>query len=351
MTRSQRNLKTIGLTQFGPQVECAGYFQFSKATEFHYRLKLHHLILIETGRLDAVTSEGPLGANAHDLICFRPAKKMAYRVAPGTSFYQVAVQFSPEPRHLLTPELPEIGPLPVLTPTGGAFGEFQHLFEAICVDLPQAGSLHHFRMQSGIYRLLALLVSTTVASAPIPPRLDAWESIRLRVSSPEGGELSSDELAREIGVSRAHFLRIFKQRFGKNPTLCHMHARLGEAIRRLRETSESVKAISYSLGFNGAKGLRAGRLLARVGFGLREKVSRGTRGSGRPSRQIPQRRAPRPRRLPSRLQRAIDARLRNSRKGTQGLPERISRRRGKPAASQSRCGVPVAALRMLPDTT
>lgn len=251
-----RNLNTIGLTQFGPQVQCAGYFQFSQATEFHYRLKLHHLILLEAGRLDAITPEGSLGANAHDLICFRPAaKKMAYRVAPGTCFYQATVQFSPEPRHLLTPELPEIGPLPVLTPTDGAFGEFQQLFEAICVELPQAGSRHHFRMQAGIYRILALLASTVAASAAVPPPLDAWEHIRLRVSSTEGGELSPDKLAREIGVSRAHFLRVFKQRFGKNPALCRMHARLGEAIRRLRETNESVKSISYSLGFDGTKGL------------------------------------------------------------------------------------------------
>lgn len=252
----KRNLNTIGLTQFGPQVECAGYFQFSHATEFHYRLKLHHLVLMESGQLDAVTPDGPVHAHEHDLICFRPApKKMGYRVAPGTSFYQVAVQFSPEPRHLLTPELPEIGPLPVLTPTGGAFGEFQQLFETICLELPQAGSRHHFRMQAGIYRLLALLASTVATSSAIPPPLDAWEHIRLRVSSTEGGEISPDNLAREIGVSRAHFLRVFKQRFGKNPALCRMHARLGEAIRRLRETNDSIKAIAYSLGFDGAKGL------------------------------------------------------------------------------------------------
>lgn len=250
------SLNTIGLTQFGPQVQCAGYFQFSRATEIRYRLKLHHLVLMESGQLDAITPDGPVCAHAHDLICFRPAPiKTGYRVAPGTSFYQVAVQFSPEPLHLLTPELPELGPLPVLTPTDGAFGEFLQLFESICVELPQAGSRHHFRIQADIYRLLALLASTVATSAAIPAPLDAWEHIRLRVSSTDGGELSSDELASEIGVSRAHFLRVFKQRFGKNPALCRMHARLGEAIRRLRETNDSIKAISYRLGFDGAKGL------------------------------------------------------------------------------------------------
>lgn len=245
-------------TEFGPQVQCAGYFQFARATEFHYELKLHHLILLEQGRLDAITAEGPISGKKNDFICFRPTPNMTYRVTAGTVFYEAAVQFSPPPRHLLTPELPDFGPLPILNPTGDAMDEFRSLFDTICVELSQQGAAHHFRMQGAIYRMLGLMAqrSSKIAKPATTARpLDAWDHIYLRVSSINGGSVIPAHLAREMGVSRGYFLQVFKQRFGTAPGLCRLHARLREAVRRLRETDESVKGIAYSLGFNGSKAL------------------------------------------------------------------------------------------------
>ena len=255
MSHSKKRADTISLSQFGPQVQTAGYFEFLRATEFHYQLKLHHFLLVERGQVEAVTSEGPVCANAHDLLCLRPAAAMSYKVVNGTTFYQATVQFSPAPRNLLTPELPEVGPLPIHTPTGDAFREFCKLFEMICIELPQIGSRHHFRVQGAVYRILALLASAVEQSAEPPAPLDAWEHAYLRCASNEAGEISANDLASDLGVSKGHFFRVFKQRFGTNPGMCRMHARLGEAVRRLRETDETVKSIGYRLGFDGAKGL------------------------------------------------------------------------------------------------
>lgn len=255
MPRSEPRPPTLGLNQMGPQVQNTGFFQFGRATEYHYKLELHHLILLERGHLDAITEAGPVSAKAHDLLCFRPAREMTYQVRAGTVFYQAAVQFASPPRHLLTPEIPEIGPLPVLTPTGDRFEEYRLLFESICIELPQAGSRHHFRVQSTIYRLLALIASTPGELSPAPAPLDAWDHIHLRLASIEGGQFTPGQLAREVGVSEGHFLRVFKQRFGVTPGMCRMHARLNEAVRLLRETNDSVKLIAYNLGFDGAKGL------------------------------------------------------------------------------------------------
>jgi AraC-like DNA-binding protein len=255
MPPSHSNPGTIGLSQFGPQVQNAGYFQFPRATEFHYMLGSHHLILVESGRIDAGTPGGPVSGRARDLICFRPAREMTYQVTAGTAFYQVSVQFAAPPRHLLTPELPELGPLPVITATGEAFAEFRKLFEAICVDLPKVGSRHHFRVQTSVFRILTLLASIGASSSEPPSPLDRWERIHLRLASADGGEFSQADLARELGVSEGHFVRIFRQRFGMTPGHCRMHARLVEAVRMLRENDESVKAVAYSLGFDGAKGL------------------------------------------------------------------------------------------------
>lgn len=248
----------MSLLDFGPHVQCAGYFQFARAAEFHYELKLHHFILLEQGRLDAITAEGPISAKKDDFICFRPTPNMTYRVPAGTVFYEAAVQISPSPNHLLTPELPDFGPLPILTPTGDALEEFRSLFDTICIELSQRGAAHHFRMQAAIYRMLALVAqrSSKIAKPTrTAPQLDPWDHIYLRVSSINGGSVNPSHLAREIGVSRGYFLQVFKQRFGIPPGLCRLHARLREAVRRLRETDESIKGIAYSLGFSGSKAL------------------------------------------------------------------------------------------------
>lgn len=255
MPSSNLQCTTIGPSQFGPQVQNAGLFHFPQAMEFEYKLDHHHLILIERGELNAVTSTGPVCATAQAFLCFRPAIKMSYRIVADTVFYQAGVQFSQPPRHLLTPEFPEIGPLPVLTKTGEAFREFRNLFETICVELSQEGSPHHFRVQVAVYGILALLTSTIIKSAsPLAP-LDTWERIHLHAASLECGEFDPAKFASELGITNEQFQRVFKQRFGMTVTACRMRARLAEAVRRLRETDASVKAIAYSLGFDGSKGL------------------------------------------------------------------------------------------------
>ena len=255
MSRKNPASSIVGLSQFGPQVLNAGYFRLGKAVEFCYELKLHHLILVDEGQLNACTPSGPICAKAGDFLCFRPALDMVYRVTPETMFYQAAVQFLPPPNHLLTPELPEVGLLPIQTATGKAMGEFRRLFESICIELPQAGSRHHFRVQGSIFKILALLAET-LADSPEPPLLlDEWEHIHLRVTSIGGEEFTLARMAQELGVTERHFQRVFKQRFGMSPGTCRMRARLGEAVRLLRETDLPVKAIAYSLGFDGAKGL------------------------------------------------------------------------------------------------
>ena len=253
-----RETATTSLNQFGPEIENAGYFQFPRSTEFHYTLKLHHLILIEKGQLDAMTDEGPVCGRDHDFLCFRPTAGMSYRVQSGTVFYEATVQFFAAPRNNLTPEFPESGPLPVLTSTASSFAEFRALFDIICVELPQKGSPHLLRAQAAVFRILALLAQHAVEAAkfirsPVP--LDALEHVYIRVASINGGDCSPVHLAREIGVSRGYFLKMFKLRFGMAPGLVRMRARLGEAVRQLRETKKSVKSVAYDLGFDGAKGL------------------------------------------------------------------------------------------------
>lgn len=257
MSRGTHKNLTVSLSNLGPQVLNAGYFHFGRAMEFRYEVHLHHLIFVEHGHLKAQTSTGPISATDSDFLCFRPSLDMIYRVTAETRFYQAAVQFLPPPNHLLTPELPEVGLLPVQTATGNSKGDFLRLFETICIELPQTGSRHHFRVQTAIWKMLALVAAACDSSStsPVASPLDAWDHAHLRVASIEGGAFAPGAMAKELGVSERHFQRVFKQRFGMSPSICRMKARLAEAVTRLSETDEPIKSISYDLGFDGAKGL------------------------------------------------------------------------------------------------
>jgi len=257
MSQGAHENLTVPLNNLGPQVLNVGYFHFGKAMEFRYEVHLHHLIFVEHGRLDAQTSAGPISATDSDFLCFRPSLDMIYRISPETRFYQAAVQFLPPPNHLLTPELPEVGLLPVQTATGSSRGDFLRLFETICIELPQIGSRHHFRVQAAIWKMLELVAAACDSSStsPIASPLDAWDHAHLRAASIEGGAFTTGALAKEIGVSERHFQRVFKQRFGISPGICRMKARLAEAVTRLSETDEPIKSLAYDLGFDGAKGL------------------------------------------------------------------------------------------------
>lgn len=58
-----------------------------------------------------------------------------------------------------------------------------------------------------------------------------------------------DELAREIGVSRRHFFRAFKQSTGKTPSAYMAGLRLKRALDLLRTTDQPVTEIALECGF------------------------------------------------------------------------------------------------------
>lgn len=64
-------------------------------------------------------------------------------------------------------------------------------------------------------------------------------------------DLSVDDLAREAGLSRAHFSREFKRTFGQSPHQYLMTRRLERAASLLRNTDWSVARICLSVGLEG----------------------------------------------------------------------------------------------------
>jgi AraC family transcriptional regulator len=65
-------------------------------------------------------------------------------------------------------------------------------------------------------------------------------------------EFDLERLAKQAGLSKFHFHRLFTQATGMSPAKFQLTARMNEARRRLRETNQSIVAIALDLGFSSA---------------------------------------------------------------------------------------------------
>jgi AraC-like DNA-binding protein len=218
---------------------------------------MYHLILVESGLLQACTVDGEFTARPGDFVCFRPAPRNSYGVAPGTVIYQAHLSFAPPPRDHWPLWLDPIGPLPGRLALGDHFAEMRTVFESLCLELDKQGDLHSLRAVAAVHQILALLVQAASGANPERTRLDAWQRARLRLEQELAREIRVGLLARELGFSTDHFIRHFKSRFGLSPMEYRTRARLREAVRLLRGTDLAVKQIAFQLGWQDADVLAA----------------------------------------------------------------------------------------------
>jgi AraC-like DNA-binding protein len=74
----------------------------------------------------------------------------------------------------------------------------------------------------------------------------AIQCLEQRVCEP----VELDSVAREAGLSRPHFYKLFRQQVGVTPNIYLNSLRMERAIERLTATSEAVAAIGLDLGFS-----------------------------------------------------------------------------------------------------
>ena len=243
----------MSLDEISPVVDLTGCWHFEKDMHHEYRIPSFHLMLIESGRIVNQTPAQRIEAGAGDLICLPPTARNQYSSLGPTVYYQTHVAFAPPPRHRLGPWLDGIGPLPLHLPLRDGFAAMRRVFETLCLELGQAGPAHQLRVRAAIHEMLALIIDASRRRGSISRHLDDWQRARLRLNSEWGAHLQIEDLASTMGISPDHFIRQFKQRFGVSPKVYQTHARLREAVRLLRSTEKSAKAIAYELGFTDPK--------------------------------------------------------------------------------------------------
>ena len=253
MSTLEKQPQYITLDQLCPSVDIASSWEYREKIWHAYRNPGHHLLLIESGGIEARTPSGRLKARAGDLLCFRPTEHNEYGNTCHTLFYQMHLTFAAPPRDRATPWLDELGPLPLHVTLGDAFDSVRRLFETLCMELPQSGAAHRLRVQSAVYELLAVIADVSTRVRSRPPALDDWQRVRLRLGSQLSEPLRVSTLARQMGIGTDHFIRQFKARFGSSPKAYRTHARMREAARLLRASDCPVKSVAYALGFPDTK--------------------------------------------------------------------------------------------------
>lgn len=65
-----------------------------------------------------------------------------------------------------------------------------------------------------------------------------------------GGDLDIDQLARDVGLSRPHFFKLFRRQMGVTPSIYLNTLRTEQAIDDLLSTDKSVTEIAFDVGFS-----------------------------------------------------------------------------------------------------
>ena len=65
-----------------------------------------------------------------------------------------------------------------------------------------------------------------------------------------GSEIELDDVARDSGLSRPHFYKLFRRQTGVTPNIYLNTLRMERAVQRIGQTSQSITEIGYELGFS-----------------------------------------------------------------------------------------------------
>jgi AraC-like DNA-binding protein len=94
------------------------------------------------------------------------------------------------------------------------------------------------------------LASSTFAKVEVSSDSRRVLKVKDFINTHINGELRLEQLASLVGMTPAAFSRYFKLRTGKNLSEYIVDIRLGQAARRLVDTTDSVSEICWSCGFN-----------------------------------------------------------------------------------------------------
>ena len=232
-----------------PVLDLAAYYDITNTITHRYRVPGQHFLLIEEGRIDAVTPIGEVFAGPGDMLCFPAADLNQYGYADHIRYYEAHIQFAPPPRNRNSVWINGVGALPLKVSLGAEQPAMRRVFDTYCIQLSQSGPAARALVNAAMWDMLALLARIVRPSQGQRLKLDSWQRLRMRLASELGADLEVQAVAQTEGISVDHLIRGFRQRFGISPGQYRARERFRQAAHRLRTGDEPIKAIAHDFGF------------------------------------------------------------------------------------------------------
>lgn len=132
------------------------------------------------------------------------------------------------------------------SPDSGAFNLKSELFRDF-LRLPRTDA--YYRLMSVLYEMISLMAKSEGKSAE--PARTAWVSRSIDLMDTHYTEnLSIQEIADYVGVSRSHFTTIFTKQVGMTPHNYLQRLKMNKAAEMLLGTAYSVTEIAMSIGYS-----------------------------------------------------------------------------------------------------
>ncbi|MBB6633094.1 AraC family transcriptional regulator [Cohnella thailandensis] len=118
------------------------------------------------------------------------------------------------------------------------------LFDLIADEWARMTPSSRLRCEAGLLELLSVALNHQERQTEI-----ALEASRIQLERNYASEITVDALASSAGLSRFHFMRLFKERFGKGVMEYRTDLRLQEAKRLMNEGNHSLTDIVQRIGY------------------------------------------------------------------------------------------------------
>jgi len=242
----------VTFDELQPVLDLAAYYDHTNTITYRYRVPGQHFLLIEEGRIEAVTPIGEVTALAGDMLCFPAADLNQYGYAGRIRYYEAHIQFAPPPRNRHSVWIDGVGAVPLKISLGTDRPAMRRVFDTFCIQLSQAGPAARALVTASMWDMLAILARIVRPSQRQRLQLDTWQRLRMRLARDLSEDIEVQSLAVAEGISVDYLIRGFRQRFGVSPGQYRARERFRQAAHRLRTGDEPIKAIAHDFGFEDA---------------------------------------------------------------------------------------------------
>ncbi|MFV0412961.1 MAG: AraC family transcriptional regulator [Oscillospiraceae bacterium] len=222
---------------------CDKGYTWGPGVRDHY---LVHLVITGKGSYRVNNTTHPIQAG--DLFFAKPNQLISYTADLETPWEYYWVGFNGASAAHLAQQLPFMDNMPVYH--AAEPDTARELLHSIFLSGGYENS-DNARMTGYLYLFIAFLMQQAGKLAKRPPEIgsqyvvNAIKYIQFNYSR----DISVDDIAKAVGVSRSHLYRVFIANVGQSPVEYLTQFRIGEACALLENTSLSVAEVAYSVGF------------------------------------------------------------------------------------------------------